>query len=123
MIVRFSVKTLALCVVWVVGTVAALSAEPAMKVHFIDVGQGAATLLEFPCGAMLIDTGAQDQEHVDNLIDYLRDFFTRRKDLKSTLLQVTTTHPHIDHTMGLQRMALLIGTLRFTATAVAALSC
>jgi beta-lactamase superfamily II metal-dependent hydrolase len=81
------------------------AAEPVMHAHFIDVGQGASTLLEFPCGAVLIDTGAQDQEHVDKLITYLSDFFSRRKDLNGTLAEVIITHPHIDHTMGLQAVA------------------
>jgi beta-lactamase superfamily II metal-dependent hydrolase len=31
-------------------------ASQKMLVHFINVGQGAATLIEFPCGAMLVDT-------------------------------------------------------------------
>ena len=38
-----------------------LGAEPgpnaSMRVHVIDVGQGAATLVEFSCGAVLVDTG------------------------------------------------------------------
>ena len=31
-----------------------------MTAHFINIGQGQSVLLEFPCGAMLIDAGAQD---------------------------------------------------------------
>ena len=31
-----------------------------MVAHYIDVGQANATLLEFSCGAVLIDAGAQD---------------------------------------------------------------
>ena len=79
-----------------------------MQVHFIDVGQGAAALLEFPCGAMLIDTGAQkdpDDKYVEGLIDYVKAVFQRRPDLHNTLDAVMITHPHIDHTMGLRRVA------------------
>lgn len=34
-----------------------------MKAHFIDMGPANATLLEFPCGAVLIDAGAQDENN------------------------------------------------------------
>ncbi len=30
-----------------------------LRVHFIDVGQADAVLLEFPCAAMLVDLGAE----------------------------------------------------------------
>src|SRR5262245_35802909 len=59
--------------------------EPTMVAHYIDVGQGLSVLLEFPCGAVLIDTGSQDLEHIDHLSGYLRDFFKRRSDLQNTL--------------------------------------
>src|ERR1700749_3857303 len=59
--------------------------EPTMSAHFIDVGQALAVLLEFPCGAILVDTGAQDDEHVESLVKYLNDFYSRRSDLDKTL--------------------------------------
>lgn len=101
--------------------VALEAAAPSMRAHFIDVGQGAATLLEFPCGAVLIDTGGERQPGVpvwrdcdrdrpqggaptfDStalLLRYLTDFFATRPDLNSTLDVVYLTHPHIDHTRG-----------------------
>ncbi len=73
----------------------------AMVLHFIDVGQGSATLLEFPCGAILIDTGGEKNALFDsepNLIGYLNDFFERRSDLDRTLDALVISHPHIDHT-------------------------
>lgn len=76
---------------------------PEMRVHFIDVGQGAATLLEFPCGAMLVDTGGEKNDQFDSipaLTNYLKAFFARRTDLKNTLDVVLLTHPHIDHVRG-----------------------
>ena len=33
------------------------SSAQTMRAHFIDIGQGSATLLEFPCAAVLVDTG------------------------------------------------------------------
>ena len=38
-----------------------------MRAHFIDVGQGDATLLEFPCAAVLIDTGGEQNGEFDHL--------------------------------------------------------
>jgi len=76
-----------------------------MRIHFIDVGQGAATLFEFPCGAVLIDTGGEKDSKVvyDStplLTGYLDRFFERRSDLNHTLALLLLTHPHPDHTMG-----------------------
>jgi competence protein ComEC len=71
-----------------------------MTFHFIDIGQGDATLLEFPCGAALIDTGGELNELFDSnkaLLAYLDAFFARRKDLGGTLDLLLITHPHIDH--------------------------
>jgi hypothetical protein len=53
-----------------------------MTFHFIDIGQGDATLLEFPCGAVLIDTGGEQNELFDSnkaLLAYLDAFFARRR--------------------------------------------
>lgn len=72
----------------------------AMVLHFIDIGQGDATLLEFPCGAALIDTGGEKNELFDGeaaLLAYLDAFFARRADLNRTLDLLVITHPHIDH--------------------------
>lgn len=74
-----------------------------MVAHFIDVGQGDATLLEFSCAAVLIDTGGENTARVsgrDRLARYLEDFFERRADLARTLQLVVLSHPHKDHTDG-----------------------
>ncbi len=74
-----------------------------MRAHFIDVGQGDATLLEMPCAAVLIDTGGEANEGFDGvaaLRDYLDAFFARRADLDRTLALLVLTHPHIDHVRG-----------------------
>lgn len=75
-----------------------------MKVHFIDVGQGDATLFEFPCAAVLVDTGGEQNGKFkgrEALIDYLDAFFARRADLRRTFRLVALTHAHIDHTRGI----------------------
>jgi len=77
---------------------------PEMRAHFIDVGQGDSTLLEFPCAAMLIDTGGELDPGFDStaaLRDYLDAFFARRTDLNQTIALLVITHPHIDHTRGI----------------------
>jgi competence protein ComEC len=75
-----------------------------VRMHVIDIGQGSATLFEFPCAAVLVDTGGESTAHFDSnkaLMDYLERFFERRADLHRTFAAVFITHPHIDHTRGL----------------------
>ena len=76
----------------------------AMTAHFIDVGQANATLLEFPCGAVLIDAGAQSADHIPDLLAYLDDFFRGRPDLTTTLDALFITHNHVDHTRALREV-------------------
>lgn len=76
-------------------------AEP-MRAHFINMGQANSTLLEFSRGAILIDAGAQDDERIDTLVEYLDDFFRGRPDLNRTLDSIIITHNHIDHIRGLK---------------------
>jgi len=59
-----------------------------LRVHFIDAGQGDATLLEGPDFTILIDAGRHDNEKV---IDYLRTLNIQHIDL------LIGTHPHADH--------------------------
>lgn len=75
-----------------------------LRMHVIDIGQGSATLFEFPCAAILVDTGGESTAHFDSnkeLLGYLERFFERRADLNRTFAAVFITHPHIDHTRGL----------------------
>lgn len=77
-----------------------LSASGQMKIHLINVGQGCATLVEFPCAAILIDVGGENDSlfnGTDSLKVYLDDFFATRTDLQHTLHCVYLTHPHTDH--------------------------
>jgi len=95
----------ALCVVLAVTTaLPASQPTPPMSAHFIDVGQAHATLLEFPCGVMLVDAGAQDDAFADALIAYLGFFFDSHPQYNRTLASVLITHNHIDHTRVLRRV-------------------
>jgi competence protein ComEC len=74
-----------------------------MRMHVIDVGQGSATLLEFPEAAVLVDTGGEQNPSCDSnakLDAYLDTFFAHRPDLHGELASLILTHPHLDHTRG-----------------------
>lgn len=71
--------------------------EPGLIVHFIDVGQGDATLFESDGHFMLVDAGEEEQaKHVE---DYLRSQGVRRLDY------IIGTHPHSDHIGALDDVA------------------
>jgi competence protein ComEC len=78
--------------------------QPLIGFHFIDVGQGAATLIETRCGIVLIDAGAQDEEHADKLVAYLDKVFERRTDLDKTIALLGITHTHVDHNFALPKV-------------------
>ncbi len=81
--------------------VSAFTVKAQMRIHLINVGQGCATLVEFPCAAILIDAGGENDSlfhSTDSLKAYLTDFFATRTDLNKTLQCVYLTHPHADHT-------------------------
>lgn len=82
----------------------AVSNGTAMRAHYIDVGQGDATLLEFSCGAVLIDAGGFSSATNSILTDYLRRFFDRREDLNDTLSAIFVTHTHVDHNRALKEV-------------------
>ena len=79
--------------------------DPTLTFHFINVGQGAATLIEAKCGLVLIDAGAQDEAFTDRLVAYLDKVFARRAELNKTIELVGITHTHIDHNHALRKVA------------------
>ena len=64
-----------------------------VKVHFIDVGQGDAILIQQGASNMLIDAG--DNQYGETVVQYLKDQGVE------TLDYVIGTHPHADHIGGL----------------------
>ena len=78
-----------------------------MLSHHIDVGQGNATLLEFSCGLVLIDTGGQKTAEFDGplrVAEYLEQVFRRRPELQRRIATIFLTHPHKDHTEGVRAL-------------------
>ncbi len=76
-----------------------------MTAHFINVGQGSATLLEFSCGTVLIDMGGETVTATgfssnQKLRAYLERFFDDRPGRPRRLDLVVISHPHLDHTRG-----------------------
>jgi competence protein ComEC len=76
------------------------------QVHFINVGQAEAILLEFERDAILLDAGGEctcDDRDRTRLLTYLDAFFARRSDLtdgtRGRIHSIIISHPHIDHTM------------------------
>lgn len=65
----------------------------AVKVHFIDVGQGDAILIQIHDKHLLIDAGPAERSQT--VIDYLRKHNVQRLDM------VFLTHPHEDHVGGM----------------------
>ncbi len=69
--------------------------EKETRVHFIDVGEGDATLVEFSSGnCLLIDAGDGDFAHGEKIVRYLRG-------VKMERLTVVATHSDADHCGGI----------------------
>jgi len=107
MLMRTLSKISAIAIACLALLVPGAAAGQTMRVHFIDVGQGAATLLEFPCAAVLVDAGGERNAAFDGtatLMRYLEDFFAGRPDLQRTLAAVVLSHPHKDHTLAVPQV-------------------
>jgi beta-lactamase superfamily II metal-dependent hydrolase len=76
-----------------------------VSVHFVDVDQAAAAVIEFPCAVVMIDSGARDQAGTNALVSYLNDLFARRPELHRHINTIFVTHSHTDHNYALQAVA------------------
>nr|WP_302467908.1 ComEC/Rec2 family competence protein [Bittarella massiliensis (ex Durand et al. 2017)] len=76
--------------------------EGEASVHFIDVGQGDASLILVDGHAVLIDGGENDKG--DTVVNYLKNQGVERLDL------IVATHPHSDHIGGLDVVMAAIPT-------------
>ena len=80
------------------GGVLAADDQAPLRVHFINLGRGDATLFEYPCGTILFDAGG-DKGKAKKLTDYLDAYFDRRQDLPRRLDLLVLSHSHPDHTL------------------------
>lgn len=64
-----------------------------VRIHFVDVGQGSATLVSYGEKGILIDTG--EAEYSERLIDYIDSCGV------TSLEYVIASHPHSDHIGGM----------------------
>ena len=67
-----------------------------MKVHYIDVGQGDATLVQVNGKNLLIDAGPN--KSADSLVEYIKGIGV------TTIAHVIATHPHEDHIGGMDEI-------------------
>ncbi len=73
-----------------------MSESDSVYVHFIDVGQGSATLIQQGKTGILIDAG--EREYGDVVVDYIEKVGV------SSLEYVVASHPHSDHIGGLDEV-------------------
>jgi len=78
-----------------VAGVPATQAEGDIRIHFIDVGQGDAILIESGSHAVLVDGGPSPRLANENILPHIRSLGITRLDY------VISTHPHLDHIGGL----------------------
>lgn len=72
--------------------------EDGLKIHFIDVGQGDATLIEFPNDkTMLIDCGDNSSSARSKLISYLNTIDFNKESGENVIDYFLLTHPDSDH--------------------------
>ncbi len=73
-----------------------------MKVHYVDVGQGAGAIIELPCGVAVIDLGGEwvGGNGGKVFVQYLEAFLAARPHYNHTVNVVIVSHPHADHLKG-----------------------
>ena len=75
--------------------------EDEMRVHFLDVGEGDCTVVEFPDGdALVVDAGDGSFEHVEHIVRFL-------KGIGSPRLTLVATHADADHCGGFKEILQL----------------
>jgi len=101
--IAFAALLLSLIIIAIAAATAAAApiAQNEIRVHYIDVGQGDAILIQSAQNAVLIDGG--DAKAQQTLLDYLRSAGVKDLDY------VIATHPHSDHIGGLPKAVKQFG--------------
>ncbi len=87
-----------------------------VKIHFLNVGKGNCTIIEFPSGRLTmvdIDNSRidDDDEELTDPVDYYSKKFKNQ-----TLFRFILTHPDMDHLSGLNEFAKTVSILNFWDT-------
>lgn len=81
--------------------------EGEMRFHFLDVGQGDCTVVEFPDGeTLVVDAGDGTADAVGHIVRYL-------KGLHPVRVSMLLTHPDLDHYGGFSALLNVFGAERF----------
>jgi beta-lactamase superfamily II metal-dependent hydrolase len=88
-------------------TTARFRDEPLLKVRFIDVGQGDASIIESPSGQMIILDGGEGP-HLTNYMSAAWSYLLKTKPIDCAAIVVT--HGDADHFAGLPRLAASLKT-------------
>lgn len=79
-------------------------AGPIMTLYVVDVGMGDAIFIDIPPkDCMLVDAGSWDSDGIDNLMEFLDEFFSdsAHTPYHNTIDVVLATHQHKDHIQGM----------------------
>lgn len=86
-----------------------------LKIHFINVGKGNCTIIDFPSGRLtVIDTDNSrnsDENDLTDPIDYIKEKFPNRD-----IFRLIITHPDMDHLSGMEEIDTNFSIINFWDT-------
>jgi beta-lactamase superfamily II metal-dependent hydrolase len=87
-----------------------------MKIHFLNVGKGNCTIIEFPSGHLtMIDIDNSKIDDDDDALTEPIDYFLSKFPNQS-LFRFILTHPDMDHLSGLNQLATKVSIINFWDT-------
>ena len=86
-----------------------------LKIHFINVGKGNCTVIDFPSGNLtVIDTDNSrnsDENDLTDPVEYIKEKFPNRP-----IFRLIVTHPDMDHLSGMEEIDNNFSVLNFWDT-------